>query len=1260
MTSEKEPAGLSKEEFQEELASSYKEIAEKTEDVNDLSRPTGGVLQINTDEGPKNVAEYEQMTRLKYRKLKERYNEREGLIEGIAEYIEAKLEKSGATDKEAARAAILDTLLVKEDVSEAMEGFLNDYADSNRLLGGGVGPDRTKKIFLENTGDAIPKSNLGRLVTLIDNTVLAVTDPSATPARVEEAVALSSGDNHDDYPSLRDVMIDSLQKKLEAKFKELGEEDAEQLRHLKESIIDSLDDKRLDKLLGDMAKKNAYFGADAKDIKTAKRQLKDNDLILEDIVSKAVNDGNEREEGIKARGEERDLDLSPPDNSFLKTALFGMMLTASAIQGYNYLSQASSPRISASSPDGSKPLAIGSPPSDSSTAVSLANQGISPDLGTSAAPGPGAMVTDKHAADLRAIDAASDSSMALRPTNQESSIPLVMSPVPDFNSVVTDAHAADLRAVDGANVTDVSLANIDGPTHGTSPIPGPDTMVLSTQQQSPTVTETTMALINTDKPTFGMSPTPDFNSVVTDTHAADLRAVDGANVTDLSLANQGTSPNLGTSAVPRPGAMVTDTHAADLRATDVADIRAANALNSVSVDTITPISHATTLSSQSPTAATFNSISVDAASGSQPQRSTAPLASINVTDRAANPVSQVTPLDAIQVSSSAPTVQAPKASKKLRKPILSPNDTFTAHNQTTGLTTRSYDNQIQDLNGLRADLKRLQKDSPEFIKTQLKVTKAENFLRKGRETGGDYREHELAVLDEKAAKKGSEIKDKQLAAEHRIVLANSNLIKLHSSLDILADKMKSGTDKTKTLAAYKSATLNVLKEEERKAKGIEDYLKANPGNKVDVNISKQQDASAKLIEHLKKADALGEAGFAEFDETLRKLSKESDKEYKLGTSTLGDPFITSNKRWKEEKTTTPTPQEPSPYETWLCKEAEKKYELENKGKKFDELSEEEQHKYNKQYVYANSSKKIKDYDASLSAGKVQGYSDGTGKTFELTGGAKIKFTVGIPGGLLTPEVEGNLNAVVRVQRKREDGTLSEISDMIEFKDGKIVGFHLNTEEDPAGPTTSQLDVKAVEKLAKKLEKVPVAKSAAVAANTQATTVDATKTQPPAPTVAASTQPPATTIAAATQQQIDAPSPVPTTTTSQNVDRPSPISAPQLSSTGALPSTTIADRTEPPVPTVTSEHVNVIRAQQQADATSIPFDASVLFNTLQQNTTKAPQQTTTIVDGIGTRAAANTLANTLTGITDSRAGSAFKPDSSPTSLRKVGDGTPSLT
>lgn len=53
MTSEKEPAGLSKEEFQEELASSYKEIAEKTEDVNDLSRPTGGVLQINTDEGPR-------------------------------------------------------------------------------------------------------------------------------------------------------------------------------------------------------------------------------------------------------------------------------------------------------------------------------------------------------------------------------------------------------------------------------------------------------------------------------------------------------------------------------------------------------------------------------------------------------------------------------------------------------------------------------------------------------------------------------------------------------------------------------------------------------------------------------------------------------------------------------------------------------------------------------------------------------------------------------------------------------------------------------------------------------------------------------------------------------------------------------------------------------------------------------------------------------------------------------------------------------
>ena len=166
-------------------------------------------------------------------------------------------------------------------------------------------------------------------------------------------------------------------------------------------------DERLDKLLGDMAKKNSWLGADAKDIKEAKKQLMDNDRFLEGIVSNAVSNGIKREERIEAGKETREVDLSSPDNTFLKTALFGMMLTASAIQGYNYLSQqAPSSRALASSPDGSKPLAI-APPPDSSTAVSLANQGTSSDLGTSVAPGHGAMTTSTHAAALRAVDAAS-------------------------------------------------------------------------------------------------------------------------------------------------------------------------------------------------------------------------------------------------------------------------------------------------------------------------------------------------------------------------------------------------------------------------------------------------------------------------------------------------------------------------------------------------------------------------------------------------------------------------------------------------------------------------------------------------------------------------------------------------------------------------------------------------------------------------------------------------------------------------------------
>ncbi len=1316
MRSEKEPAGLSKKEFQAKLANSYADIAEEKQKVNDVSRPTGGVIEIKTAEGVAKVAEYEQITQLKYRKLKERYNERNGLVEGIAEYIETKLEKLGETDKEAARTTIWKSL-INEDVSEAMEDVVKEHGDG---WFGGIGKPKAKELFLNNAEDAVSGSSLGRLTKLIDNAISIAKNPSVTLAPVGEAVAMSIGDNHDRYPHLKDAMLDSLQKKLEIKFQELGiGKSAEQLNHLKESIIDSLGDERLDKLLGDMAKKNSWLGADAKDIKEAKKQLMDNDRFLEGIVSNAVSNGIKREERIEAGKETREVDLSSPDNTFLKTALFGMMLTASAIQGYNYLSQqapssralASSPRALASSPDGSKPLAI-APPPDSSTAVSLANQGTSSDLGTSVAPGHGAMTTSTHAAALRAVDAASATGMALRPA--EPSIPLVMSPLSGTGAMVLGTQSQS----PAVNKTTVTLANTDRATLGTSPAPGPDSLVTAAHAadlratdelgsvsvdavapishtalpQSPAVNKTTVTLANTDRATLGTSPAPGPDSLVTSAHATDLRAGSSTNVTDMTLANQGTAPNLGTSPAPGPDSLVTSAQAADLRAgsgtnvtdislantdgiahgtspapgpdslvtsahatdlragsgtnvTDIAlantdgiargtspapgpdslvtsahatdlragsstnatdislanadglaprispipgsdslvtsaratDLRAANTLDSVRVDTVAPISHATTLSSKSPTAAALDSVSIDATPGSQ-QRSTAPLASINVTDRTANPASQIAPLDAIQVSSSAPTVQAPKAtvSKKLRKPILSPYDTFAAHNQTTGITTRSYDNQIKKLNELKADLGRLAKDSPDFIKTQFAVTKAENFLRKGRETGGDYKEHQLAVLDEKAARSKSTKEDKQRAAEYRIALANSRIDTLDSSLNSLADEMKSSsTNKTKILAAYKSAAASALKQEEQKAKGIEDLVATTK-----VKISEQRTAANhELIAHLKNAaTTLDESSFNVFEETRKKLSKEAH----------------THQPSRKEKTTTLTPQEPSPYETWLCKKAEEQYELENKskGKKFDELSEEELHKYNKQYIYANSSRKIKEYDESLSTGKVEGLSDGRGgKTFELTGGAKIKFTVGIPGGLLTPEVEGNLNAVVRVQRKRENGTLSEISDMIEFKDGKIVGFHLNTEEDPTGPTTSQLDVNAVEKLAKKLEKEAVAKSAAVAANTQspAPTIasqqaDSTVSRPPA-AVDARTQPPAPTIVS---QQAD--------------------------STVSRPPAAVDARTQPPAPTVstgTQSPASTVTSQQDVFVSGLVGSSSTGATSVANVTAKTHPSATVI-------------------------------------------------
>ena len=489
-------------------------------------------------------------------------------------------------------------------------------------------------------------------------------------------------------------------------------------------------------------------------------------------------------------------------------------------------------------------------------------------------------------------------------------------------------------------------------------------------------------------------------------------------------------------------------------------------------------SAATTLVPKSPTGRTLKQT---AATLAAVVRSPAALDSAIVHPTVASLAGQVNPLYAVQVSNLASTVTTlvAKTPQRRNQPILSPYDTFAAHDQTTEGGTKSYENRIQNLHNLKKDLKGLEKDTSDFAKKQLKITKAENFLRKGKKTGGDYKEHELTVLDAKAAKAAKSLSDKEAkqrkAAEHHIMLANSRIIKFQSSLESLADKMKSNADKTKTLAAYKSAALNVLEEEKRKAKGIEDYLKANTGktNPVNDNIDKQKKASAELIQHLQRAVKLNEAGFAEFEDKRRILSAmEASQEYELGNSMIqgGGSLSTSTYRGKNENTTTSTPQDTSPYEIWLYKEAKEQYKRDNaaKGKKFNELSEEEQHKYNKQYVYANRSAKIKEYERSLSpTGKVEGYLDESGgKTFQVTG-ANIKFNVGSDGLLIT-SVEGDiseLNAVVRVRRKKDNGDLSHISDMIEFKDGKIVGLHLNTEEDSTGPTKSQLNVSAIQALA---------------------------------------------------------------------------------------------------------------------------------------------------------------------------------------------------
>jgi hypothetical protein len=456
----------------------------------------------------------------------------------------------------------------------------------------------------------------------------------------------------------------------------------------------------------------------------------------------------------------------------------------------------------------------------------------------------------------------------------------------------------------------------------------------------------------------------------------------------------------------------------------------------------------------------------------------AALNSIRVVDSAVIPITS-------QVSSSIPlnTTYKINARVKPRKPILLPDDTFIAYENSSNMgLVSNYEYQIQQLHKLKSELNSLEKDSPNFAgkrleveKKQFEITKAENFLRKGRETGNDYRERQLAVLDAEAT--DSEEDKKRKAAEYRIILANTRIDQLIISLGDFVDKIKLETEiNDKVLAKYKSTILYILEEEKHKAKGIQDYLAANNSTSlIDEKVIKnQREANEALIRHLQEAAILKKDNFFKFEEERKNLSsRETSLRYELGESIARIEGNSSTSIYHQKKTETlsTAQQESSPYETWLYKEAKKEYKH-TTGKKFGELGKDQKYRYNKQYIYANRFAKIDEYEQSLpEAGKVEGYLDENGKTFELTG-AKIKFEVD-SDGLLVLTIEGKdiskLNAVVHVQRKRSDGNLSQARDMIEFKDGKIVGFHLNTEQDITGlSTTSQLNVGAIKAMAKKL------------------------------------------------------------------------------------------------------------------------------------------------------------------------------------------------
>ncbi len=1158
----------------------------------------------------------------KYRKLKVRYNEREGLVEGIAELVEKKLDGLAEEKKEKARTKILSSLM-EDQVLGTVNSFLEERADSGFGFTG-IGKSAAKKVFLDNVDEAVPRTILGNLVTLIDNAVEIAKNPEAKIKPITEIAIPETGNNYYFYPNLKDAMIGSLTEKLEAKFKELESgKSQDELKHLQESILTSLDDEKLDRLLGTMAGQNGYVRSlDAKDLKTAKKQLKTEDEALEAIIEEAVTEGKAKEARIAAgkekRGEDPSLD-EPSNNTFLKMAIYGMMLSAQAIQGYNAIAPSSyrtTPSRAAGNSRGDSTALDISRPIRTEASISLADRGFSPALGTSTLqptamvpqvdvnglinphtsmntgvtlrtdghssifealpiPGPYEVVTATDATTLRTIDSRS-TGLALGTSDLSST--LGTSSIPGPGAIITSTDAATLRRTDSMNA---SLASGTGEmvAHGSSVffnnlglftqafVQNPDDLSRTTSTQrdellnflqqlaaqgraeiAPVDRESAQstALVATSQITRqnkqvitafeGLSsdflkkiPTSDqerflpvfqnLGSILRDVNLAGNNLSEllgatvnttnrsprlmiegpstGVSVTDLGLVPTGTEVSIShdtsltsTSPVISPNATRFQQAAVDL-SQSIRDLNRSLSTTSVGV---TGISKSVIPGREKQVGVvTTPTTNLDALSVTDTSRTSGPglgtaLDSVNVVNTTVTPTNV---LDAIQVTSTDPevTTSKAKATAKPRKPILSPDDTFAAHKKTVGLLTKSYDNKIKDLHELKTDLGTLKEEleglkqkgpdfakDPEFIekqykfaKKQFEVTQAENFLRKGRETGGQYREHQLAVLEAEVA--AGKTEKKREAAERGIMLANSNISKFSSNLESLAGKVaseKEDKDRAKALAAYRSAALVILNEEKAKAKSIQAYVDENSqASKID----EYKAASDKLIEHLQKAKDLTAESFAEFEKERKKLSTDAGKEYRLGKSLEGMDFSTSHSNPKEKDKAKSSTQEPSPYEIWLCKEAEKKYEHDNKGKKFDELSEEEQYKYNKQFVYTNRSAKINEYEESLSsAGKVTGRSNGTSKTFELSGGTAIKFEVGF-NGLLTPTVDGDLsklNAVVRVQRKRSNGTLSTVSDMIEFKDGKIVGFHLNTEKDPAGPTTSQLNISAIESLAKNL------------------------------------------------------------------------------------------------------------------------------------------------------------------------------------------------